>query len=140
MDKKEKSLYILAGALAGFANGLLGTGGGLAIVPILLGPLKLPPKRAFATSVFIMTPICALSAALYWFQGRASLGHAALSVGRAGRRVALRQIIWKNSRRLAGPDFRPADALWRPSLLFLSRKGENECFCWMYWPRRRPGR
>jgi hypothetical protein len=77
MDKKEKSLYILAGALAGFANGLLGTGGGLAIVPILLGPLKLPPKRAFATSVFIMTPICALSAALYWFQGRASLGHAA---------------------------------------------------------------
>ena len=29
MDKREKSLYALAGALAGFANGLLGAGGGL---------------------------------------------------------------------------------------------------------------
>lgn len=77
MDKKEKTLYALAGALAGFVNGLLGTGGGLALVPILLGPLKLPPKRAFATSVFIMAPICALSAVLYWLQGRASLGRAA---------------------------------------------------------------
>lgn len=77
MDKREKSLYALAGALAGFANGLLGAGGGLALVPILLGTMKLPPKEAFATSVFIMTPICALSAALYWVQGRASLGLAA---------------------------------------------------------------
>lgn len=76
MDRREKSLYLLAGTVAGLLNGLLGTGGGMILVPLLLGPLKLPPKRTFATSVFIMTPICALSAWLYWQQGRISLAQA----------------------------------------------------------------
>lgn len=77
MKRRETSLYLLAGAAAGLLNGLLGAGGGMVLVPLLLGPLKLPPKQAFATSVFIMTPICALSAWLYWRQGRFSLPQAA---------------------------------------------------------------
>ena len=76
MDKKEWIGFGLAGGLAGVLSGFLGTGGGLVVVPILLGVLKLEPKRAFATSVCIMLPICAVSAAVYLWNGRVDLAPA----------------------------------------------------------------
>ena len=66
---KENKRYLTAGALAGLINGFFGAGGGIALVPLLLGWIKLPPQKAFATSVFIILPISALSAALYLWQG-----------------------------------------------------------------------
>lgn len=54
-------LYAAAGALAGLLCGFLGAGGGLLLVPILSGPCRLSPRRALATSVSIMLPLCVLS-------------------------------------------------------------------------------
>ena len=76
MEKKQRLFYALTGALAGLLSGLLGTGGGLVVVPMLLGPIHLEPKRAFATSVCIMLPICAVSAGVYLWQGRMTLAPA----------------------------------------------------------------
>lgn len=73
MGKKEWLGFGAAGTLAGLLSGFLGTGGGLVVVPVLLGVVKLEPKRAFATSVWIMLPICAVSAAVYVWQGRVEL-------------------------------------------------------------------
>lgn len=53
--------YAAIGALAGATNGLFGAGGGLVVVPLLIAWTKLDQKRAFATSVAIITPLSAIS-------------------------------------------------------------------------------
>ena len=40
-----------AGAAAGFVAGVLGVGGGIVLVPVLTGPLRLPMKQAVASSL-----------------------------------------------------------------------------------------
>ena len=73
----EKGKYLAAGALAGLVNGFFGAGGGIVLVPLLVSWIGLDSKKAFATSVFIILPISALSAALYLRQGRVDLALAA---------------------------------------------------------------
>ena len=65
-----KRKYLTAGALAGLINGFFGAGGGIVLTPLLLSWIGLESKKAFATSVFIILPISAVSAALYLWQGR----------------------------------------------------------------------
>jgi len=60
---------IIAGGLAGILNGLFGAGGGLVLVPLLSGWLKLEEKQAFATSVAIILPLSIVSYALFCLQG-----------------------------------------------------------------------
>ena len=67
MRKKWK--YALAGALAGAANGLFGGGGGSVFVPLLTGYCGLEQRKAFATSVAVILPLCVLSAAVYLVRG-----------------------------------------------------------------------
>lgn len=69
MERREKILYALTGLLAGLLSGFLGTGGGMVAAPMFMGPLKLPPERALATSIFLLLPLCALSALFYGNQG-----------------------------------------------------------------------
>ena len=57
---KERSKYMISGALAGLANGLFGAGGGLFLVPLFIGWVGLEQRRAFATSVAV---VCCLSVA-----------------------------------------------------------------------------
>lgn len=45
------SMFIGIGLVAGFVSGLLGIGGGLVIVPMLVGWLGMPLKRALGTSL-----------------------------------------------------------------------------------------
>ena len=65
----EKGKYLLAGALAGLTNGFFGGGGGSVLVPLLTRYCKLDQRRAFATSVAVILPLCALSAAISFCRG-----------------------------------------------------------------------
>lgn len=67
MTRKWRSAA--AGALAGLANGLLGGGGGLFLVPLLSRWVGLDQRRAFATSVAVILPLSLLSAAIYAWKG-----------------------------------------------------------------------
>lgn len=60
---------LLSGALAGAANGLFGAGGGLFLVPLLIGWIGLDEKRAFATSVAAILPLCIVSYILFCMNG-----------------------------------------------------------------------
>lgn len=67
--KEKRFLYSMAGAAAGLANGFFGGGGGSILVPLLTRVCHLEQRRAFATSVAIILPLCTLSALLYFFRG-----------------------------------------------------------------------
>ena len=65
--------FALAGALAGACNGFFGGGGGMILVPLLTRRCGLDQRQAFATSVAVILPMCALSAGLYLFRGAVDL-------------------------------------------------------------------
>ena len=65
----ERMKCAVTGALAGAANGLYGGRGGLVRRPLLVYWCGIEERRAFATSVAVIFPLSALSAALYWMQG-----------------------------------------------------------------------
>ena len=71
--KRDTFRFFLAGALAGVANGLFGGGGGSILVPLLTRVCRLDQRAAFATSVAVILPLCALSAGIYLFRGRLEL-------------------------------------------------------------------
>ena len=56
--EKKKWRFALAGALAGLINGFFGGGGGMLLVPMLGRTCGLEQKRAFATSVAVILPLC----------------------------------------------------------------------------------
>lgn len=60
---------MLAGAVSGLANGFFGGGGGSILVPMLTRVCGLDQRRAFATSVAVILPLCALSVLFYFFRG-----------------------------------------------------------------------
>ena len=74
--KKTRWRYLIAGAAAGLTNGLFGGGGGSVLVPLLTRYCGLDQRRAFATSVAVILPLCALSAAIYLLRGGLDLGTA----------------------------------------------------------------
>ena len=68
---KEKStisrlafLKYIAAVAAGCVNGLFGGGGGMLIVP-LLSSFRLSAKKAHATAVAVVLPLCLISAVIY---------------------------------------------------------------------------
>ena len=61
--------YALAGGAAGVVNGFFGGGGGMILVPLLTGKCGLDQRKAFATSVAVIAPLCALSAGIYFLRG-----------------------------------------------------------------------
>ncbi len=63
--KFEKLKYVITGILAGVANGLFGGGGGMIVVPMLVYVLKTQPKRAHATAIFLILPLCITSGIFY---------------------------------------------------------------------------
>ncbi len=66
LRSKIKPLFL--GACAGFVNGLLGSGGGMIAVPALKSQ-GVEPQSAHATSIAVISPMCALSAAIYLARG-----------------------------------------------------------------------
>ncbi len=63
----------LAGAAAGFVNGLFGGGGGMVLLPLLTARGGPEQKRAFATCLAVIYPMCCVSAAVYLFRVRPAL-------------------------------------------------------------------
>lgn len=66
---KNKVILVTVGGLAGFVNGFLGGGGGVAVLALLLAVVKLRQKCAQATALLAILPLTAVSAAVYVFQG-----------------------------------------------------------------------
>ena len=69
---RGKKLYAAAGAAAGFVCSLLGAGGGMVLVP-LLQRAGVEPVKSHATSVAIILPLSACSAAGYLWRGEVVL-------------------------------------------------------------------
>jgi len=69
LSKQQWLSPALAGGAAGLVNGLLGGGGGMVLVPLLTGRCGLDQRRAFATSVAVILPLCALSSVIYFLRG-----------------------------------------------------------------------
>ncbi len=63
--KISKTKCAVSGAAAGFVNGLLGAGGGMVLVPLLIRWCGLEDKRAFATAISIILPLCFVSIFVY---------------------------------------------------------------------------
>ena len=59
----------LAGAAAGVVNGFFGGGGGMVLVPLLVSRCGLERRRAFASSVAVILPLCVLSSVIYFCRG-----------------------------------------------------------------------
>lgn len=68
-DKKQSLRCALSGAAAGLVNGLFGGGGGMIFIPLLTRWVKLEEKKAFATCVCVIFPLCAASTVVYLFRG-----------------------------------------------------------------------
>lgn len=73
---KTQRWAILAGGAAGLVNGFFGGGGGMILVPLLTSVCALDQRKAFATSVAIILPLCALSSVLYFLRGGLDLATA----------------------------------------------------------------
>ena len=66
---KDKAI----GLLAGFVNGLLGSGGGTIIVPALEFFQKLEEHKAHATAIAVILPLSIISTIIYFFKGSLDL-------------------------------------------------------------------
>lgn len=84
-EKKKKWYFVFLGVAAGILNGLFGAGGGVVVVP-MLEKAGIEPKKAHATSISIILPLCFLSGIFYFFSGHFSFGQAVgyLPLGLAG--------------------------------------------------------
>ncbi len=69
----QKVKYGISGAVAGTVAGFLGGGGGVLLVPLLIYFVKIESRKAFATSVFVLLPVCAVSAIIYLVRGHFDL-------------------------------------------------------------------
>ena len=58
---KKGFVSAVIGVVAGFANGLFGSGGGTIVVPAMERFLKIEPHKAHATAIAIILPLSILS-------------------------------------------------------------------------------
>ena len=73
MHKHNWFIYGLSGAAAGMINGLFGAGGGMILVPLLIKVGKLEDKKAFATAICVILPLCFVSITIYAIGGALSV-------------------------------------------------------------------
>lgn len=73
---KQQWKWAITGGLAGLANGLFGSGGGLFLVPLLTRWGGLEQRKSFATSVAVILPLSLVSAGVYLAKGGLDLGGA----------------------------------------------------------------
>ncbi len=74
-DNKKVNRPALGGLITGLFNGLLGAGGGMIAIPFLSKSIE--PKKAHATCVAVILPMCISSALSYISSGAVSISDAA---------------------------------------------------------------
>jgi len=67
--KSKLIWYIATGAIAGLIAGFLGIGGGVLLVPLMVGLLCLTQHKAHGTSLAVIIPIAIISAIVYALRG-----------------------------------------------------------------------
>jgi hypothetical protein len=78
MNRSQPFLAFLGGLLAGLAGGFFGVGGGIVLVPVLTGALRLGQHRAHGTSLAAIGAAAAASLAVYASHGHVAWDTAAL--------------------------------------------------------------
>lgn len=63
--KKARVLLAACGGAVGAVNGLFGAGGGMLAVPVLTFAAGLNEKKAHATAIAVILPLCAIGTAVY---------------------------------------------------------------------------
>ena len=121
MTGRERAVALLTGAAAGLAGGLFGVGGGIVLVPLLTGALRLTQHQAHGTSLAAIGATAVAALAVYGTHGQVAWGTAVL-VGLAS--VATARLGARLATRVSGRDLRRAFALllvlvalrllWRP--------------------------
>lgn len=71
-------LALIVGMFAGLASGLLGVGGGIVMVPLLVGVLGATQHEAHATSLAAIVVIGAFGAVAFGFEGELEVAPAVL--------------------------------------------------------------
>jgi uncharacterized protein len=96
MTRREHAVALLTGVAAGLAGGLFGVGGGIVLVPLLTGVLRLTQHEAHGTSLAAIGATAIASLLVYGAHGQVAWGTAALVgvasvlTARFGARLAAR--------------------------------------------------
>lgn len=69
MAESKTLKNVTAGFLTGAVNGLFGGGGGMVAVPLLKNLSGYDERRAHATAILVIAPVCAVSAIVYIING-----------------------------------------------------------------------
>lgn len=74
-DSGARYWLVLAviGVIGGFLSGLFGVGGGIVMVPLLVGLAQMDQRRAAATSLVAIVPASAVGATTYFLNGQIDL-------------------------------------------------------------------
>lgn len=64
---QKKIISGIIGFITGIGNGLFGSGGGTVAVPCMEKFLDVEARRAHATAVALILPLCVISGAVYFF-------------------------------------------------------------------------
>lgn len=67
--KKKAILLAVCGLAVGTVNGLFGAGGGMLAVPVLTFAAGLGEKKAHATAIAVILPLCLVSTVVYAVRG-----------------------------------------------------------------------
>lgn len=67
--KKKAILLAVCGLAVGAINGLFGAGGGMLAVPVLTFAAGLGEKKAHATAIAVILPLCLVSTVVYAVRG-----------------------------------------------------------------------
>ena len=69
----KRLLFVVFGAIIGVVNGLFGAGGGMLAVPLLSIVGGLESKKAHATAILVILPLCLVSSVTYLVGGNVNL-------------------------------------------------------------------
>lgn len=66
VNPAKRAILIISGLALGFVNGYMGSGAGVLTVLVLLYVLKMPARKAHATAILVVLPLCAASSVVYF--------------------------------------------------------------------------